>query len=73
VRHVTRVLPTLINPESLITNVLHVVTFRSPTFPMLPNEEFTYNYNEKRGVDLEFGLKKKSKKKDNDKDNERRQ
>jgi hypothetical protein len=40
---------------------------------MLPNEEFTYNYNEKRGVDLEFGLKKKSKKKDNDKDNERRQ
>ena len=29
------------------------------TFPILPNEEFTYNYNEKRGVDLEFGLKKK--------------
>ena len=31
------------------------------TFPILPNEEFTYNYNEKRGVDLEFGLKKKGK------------
>jgi hypothetical protein len=39
------------------------------TFPILPNEEFTYNYNEKRGVDLEFGLKKKGK----NKDNERRQ
>ena len=28
------------------------------TFPILPNEEFTFNYNEKRGVELEFGLKK---------------
>jgi hypothetical protein len=31
----------------------------SSTFPILPNEKFTYNYNEKRGVDLEFGLRKK--------------
>jgi hypothetical protein len=38
------------------------------TFPILPNEEFTFNYNEKRGVDLEFGLKKS-----NDKKNGRRQ
>jgi hypothetical protein len=28
------------------------------TFPILPNEEFTFNYNEKRGVELEFGLRK---------------
>jgi hypothetical protein len=32
------------------------------TFPILPNEEFTFDYSEKRGVELEFGLKKKSKK-----------
>ena len=40
------------------------------TFPILPNEEFTFDYNEKRGVDLEFGLKKKARtrimKEDND-------
>jgi hypothetical protein len=28
------------------------------TFPILPNEEFRFNYNEKHGVELEFGLKK---------------
>ncbi len=28
------------------------------TFPILPNEEFAFKYNEKRGVELEFGLKK---------------
>jgi hypothetical protein len=28
------------------------------TFPILPNEEFSFSYNEKRGVELEFGLKK---------------
>ena len=28
------------------------------TFPILPNEEFTYEYSEKHGVELEFGLKK---------------
>ena len=28
------------------------------TFPILPNEEFTFDYSEKRGVELEFGLKK---------------
>ena len=28
------------------------------TFLILPNEEFTFNYSEKRGVELEFGLKK---------------
>jgi hypothetical protein len=28
------------------------------TFPILPNEKFTFSYNEKRGVELEFGLKK---------------
>ena len=33
------------------------------TFPILPNEEFTFSYNEKREVELEFGLKK-SKNKD---------
>jgi hypothetical protein len=33
------------------------------TFPILPNEKFTFSYNEKRGVELEFGLRK-SKNKD---------
>ena len=28
------------------------------TFPILQNEEFNFNYNEKRGVELEFGLRK---------------
>jgi hypothetical protein len=28
------------------------------TFPILLNEEFAFNYNEKRGVELEFGLRK---------------
>jgi hypothetical protein len=28
------------------------------TFPILPDEEFDFKYNEKRGVELEFGLKK---------------
>ncbi len=28
-------------------------------FPILLDEEFTFNYNEKRGVELEFGLKKR--------------
>jgi hypothetical protein len=27
------------------------------TFPILPNEGFVFNYNEKRGVELEFGLR----------------
>ena len=38
------------------------------TFPILPNEEFDFNYNEKRGVELEFGLRK-SKDKRGKKDN----
>jgi hypothetical protein len=33
------------------------------TFPILPNEEFTFNYNEKHGVELEFGIKKDKNKK----------
>jgi len=28
------------------------------TFPILPNEEFTFGYSEKRGVQLEFGFRK---------------
>ena len=28
------------------------------TFPILPNEEFTFDYNEKHGVELEFGIRK---------------
>lgn len=38
------------------------------TFPILPNEEFTFSYSEKRGVELEFGLKKSK-----DKDKGKRQ
>ena len=29
------------------------------SFPILPNEVFTFNYNNKRGVDLEFRPRKK--------------
>ncbi|MFZ0695631.1 MAG: hypothetical protein WAM88_00670 [Nitrososphaeraceae archaeon] len=28
------------------------------TFPILPTEEFTFIYNEKRGIELEFGFRK---------------
>jgi hypothetical protein len=28
------------------------------TFPILPNEEFTFAYSEKRGVELDFGLRR---------------
>jgi len=28
------------------------------TLPILPNEEFTFEYNEKRGIELEFGSRK---------------
>jgi hypothetical protein len=27
------------------------------TFPILHNEEFAFNYNERHGVELEFGLR----------------
>jgi hypothetical protein len=32
------------------------------SFPILPNEAFTFNYNDKRGVELEFKPRKKEKK-----------
>jgi len=28
------------------------------TFPILPNEEFTFDLDEKHGVELEFGIRK---------------
>ena len=31
------------------------------SFPILPNESFTFNYNDKRGVELEFRPRKKNK------------
>ena len=31
----------------------------SSFLPILPNEAFTFNYNDKRGVDLEFRPRKK--------------
>jgi hypothetical protein len=36
----------------------------SSFLPVLPNEAFTFNYNDKRGVDLEFRPRKKKEKKD---------
>jgi hypothetical protein len=30
------------------------------SFPILPNEAFTFNYDDKRGVDLEFRPRKKN-------------
>jgi hypothetical protein len=32
------------------------------SFPILPNESFTFNYNDKRGVDLEFRPRRKKEK-----------
>jgi hypothetical protein len=32
------------------------------SFPILPNEAFTFNYNDKLGVDLEFIPRKKKEK-----------
>ena len=34
----------------------------SSFLPVLPNESFTFNYNDKRGVDLEFKPRKEEKK-----------
>jgi hypothetical protein len=34
------------------------------SFPILPNESFTFNYDDKRGVDLEFRPRKKKEKKE---------
>jgi hypothetical protein len=31
------------------------------SFPILPNEDFTFNYNDKRGVELEFRPRRKNK------------
>jgi hypothetical protein len=31
------------------------------SFPILPNESFAYNYNDKRGGELEFRPRKKKK------------
>jgi hypothetical protein len=33
----------------------------SSFLPILPNEAFTFNYNDKRGVELEFRPRKKEK------------
>jgi hypothetical protein len=35
------------------------------SFPILPNEAFTFNYNDKRGVELEF-RQRKNKKRNNE-------
>jgi hypothetical protein len=37
------------------------------SFPILPNEAFTFNYDDKRGVDLEFRPRKKEKTNKNEK------
>jgi hypothetical protein len=36
----------------------------SSFLPILPNEAFTFTYDDKRGVDLEFRPRKKEKKKE---------
>jgi hypothetical protein len=33
------------------------------SFPILPNDSFTFNYNDKRGVELEFRPRRKKEKK----------
>ena len=33
------------------------------SFPILPNESFTFNYNDKRGVELAFRPRKKKERK----------
>ena len=37
------------------------------SFPILPNESFTFNYDDKRGVELEFRPRKKEKRNKNEK------
>ena len=57
VKYVTGVLLIWKNLEYLITNVLYARIVIS-SFPILPTEEFTFSYNEKRGIELEFGFRK---------------
>lgn len=37
----------------------HCLQTELSSFPILPNESFTINYNEKRGIELKFNSRKK--------------
>jgi hypothetical protein len=37
----------------------HCFGIELSTFPILPDEAFTFNYNEKRGVELSFGRRRR--------------
>jgi hypothetical protein len=39
----------------------YLLNHRNVKLPILPNKAFTFNYNDKRGVELEFRPKKKKK------------
>jgi hypothetical protein len=36
-----------------------LTTMKLSRFPIMPNESFTFDQNDKRGVELEFKLKRK--------------
>ena len=57
-KHVIDVLYILINPDYLEKCPI-CLNRKISSFPILPNESFTFNYNNKRGVDLEFRPRKK--------------
>ncbi len=63
VKHVISV-PTYFDKSRLPTEKCPICLNRKmSSFPILSNESFTFNYNDKRGVDLEFRPRKKEKKK----------
>ncbi len=53
----------LINLDYLQRKCPICLNRKMSSFPILPNEAFTFNYNDKRGVDLEFRPRKKKEKK----------
>jgi hypothetical protein len=57
-KYVTGALPIWINLEYPTINALICGNTSISTFPILPNEEFTFDYNEKREIELEFGFRK---------------
>jgi len=58
VKYVTGVPRILINLEYLMIYVPICRSTAISTFPILPNEEFTFDFDEKHGVELEFGIRK---------------
>jgi hypothetical protein len=59
VKHVIGVCPTYFDKSRLPTEKCPICSnTEMSSFPILPNEAFTFNYNHKRGVELEFRPRK---------------